>query len=418
MRLGSFLCHARDDSAYFWGADKKSAGDQFLVETARLTNVGRTLSEPFRLVDVPFGRGSHFLTAGSHKTHCHGIAVEELPFFMRFAGEGQRREDVDASGSVRRLPPRHDEQRQRRYRAACPLLGSQPAQHGEQWFRRKRVSEINAKRDQLLCWLRDLDSCAVAYSGGVDSAVVAAAAQRALGERAVAVTAVSPSLAKGELLQARELAARIGIRHVELATQEFTNPEYLQNAPDRCFHCKHELYSRMEHELSQLAATVILNGTNLDDLGDYRPGLQAASLHSVRSPLVECGFRKADVRDLAALWELPVWDKPASPCLSSRVAYGEQVTPERLRMIDEAEQFLRGLGFTQLRVRYHRGDLARLEFPIDQISRLFDDRLRSQIDRHLHDLGFRFVTLDLTGFRSGSLNTLVTLQSPTRNSSR
>jgi uncharacterized protein len=280
------------------------------------------------------------------------------------------------------------------------------------------VTEINTKRDQLLRWLGDLDSCAVAYSGGVDSAVVAAAAVRVLGGRAVAVTAVSPSLATGELLQARELAERIGIRHVELATQEFANPDYLQNAPDRCFHCKNELYSRMERELSQLAATVILNGTNLDDLGDYRPGLQAASLHRVRSPLVECGFRKADVRDLAALWELPVWDKPASPCLSSRVAYGEEVTPERLRMIDEAEQFLRGLGFTQLRVRYHRGDLARLEFPIDQISRLFDDGLRSQIDRHLHDLGFRFVTLDLTGFRSGSLNTLVALQSPARNSGR
>ena len=276
------------------------------------------------------------------------------------------------------------------------------------------MSDLDAKRDRLLDWLHQWESCAVAFSGGVDSALVAAAAQRALGSRAVAVTAVSPSLASGELEQARDLAQQLGIRHVELATQEFSKPEYLRNAPDRCFHCKHELYSQMETLLSTLNAAVMLNGTNLDDLGDYRPGLQAAALHHVRSPLVECEFHKTDVRELAAQWDLPVWDKPASPCLSSRLAYGEQVTPERLKMIDAAECFLRELGFTGLRVRYHRGDLARLELAPDQIARLADHHLRERIERKLHDLGFRFVTVDLTGFRSGSLNALVALELPQR----
>jgi uncharacterized protein len=267
------------------------------------------------------------------------------------------------------------------------------------------------QRDQLLDVLCELGRVAVAFSGGVDSAVVAKAAQLALGENALAVTGVSASLASGELESARELAAIIGIRHEVIRTDEFASANYVRNAGDRCYHCKTELYTRMDALRAKLSGDyVLVNGANVDDLGDYRPGLQAAAEHAVRSPLAECGCTKADVRALAAHWQLPVWDKPASPCLSSRVAYGEEVTPARLRMIDAAEQLLRSLGLATVRVRYHRGDLARLEVPADAIARLCEPATREQLVARLRELGFKFVTLDLEGFRSGSLNALVTLE--------
>ncbi len=203
--------------------------------------------------------------------------------------------------------------------------------------------------------------------------------------------------------------AAIGIRHQEIQTQEFSREGYRRNAGDRCYHCKHELYSVLERLAPRLGFAVIVNGTNKDDLGDYRPGLQAASEHRVRSPLVECGFGKADVRRLAASWELAVWDKPAAPCLSSRVAYGEAVTVERLQMIDRAERWLRDRGFPVVRVRYHRGDVARIEVPPEHISRLCSE-LRQSLCQELRRLGFRFTTIDLEGFRSGSLNALVQLE--------
>lgn len=267
--------------------------------------------------------------------------------------------------------------------------------------------DLAAKRDRLLAFLAGLPRVVVAFSGGVDSAVVAKAAQVALGERATAVTGTSSSLASGELEEAAHLAQLIGIRHEVIATREFADPAYLANAGDRCYHCKTELYTRLEELLQRYPEAVIVNGANLDDQGDYRPGMTAAREHRVRSPLLECGFTKADVRALAAHWQLPVWDKPASPCLSSRIAYGEEVTPERVAMVDRAEQFLRSLGLRELRVRYHRGDLARLEVPADALVRLAEPELREQIVAHLRGLGFKFVTLDLEGFRSGSLNQLV-----------
>ena len=261
-----------------------------------------------------------------------------------------------------------------------------------------------AQGERLVELIRQLESCAVAFSGGVDSAVVAKAAHLALGGRAVAVTAHSPSLAAGELAAARELAALIGIRHVVIETGELANPDYVRNAPDRCYHCKTELYGQLEQRLDELEAAVILSGANRDDLGDYRPGLQAAGEHHVRSPLAECGLGKADVRRLAAEWNLPVWDKPATPCLSSRLAYGQSVTPERLAMIDRAEQFLRGQGLATLRVRYHEGDLARIEVPSEAIERLAQAGLRQALVAELARLGFKYVTLDLAGFQSGSQN--------------
>ena len=270
-------------------------------------------------------------------------------------------------------------------------------------------------RERLLVVLRGMRRVVVAFSGGVDSAVVAAAAFRALGTDARAVTGVSPSLATGELDEARRVAEFIGIQHRTIETREFADPAYLANAPDRCYHCKSELYVRLEAELvEQFADAVIVNGANLDDRGDYRPGMTAAAEHRVRSPLAECGFTKADVRALAAEWHLPVSDKPAAPCLSSRIAYGEEVTPQRTAMIDAAERFLREQGLRELRVRYHRGDLARLEVPAGAIARLAEPAVRRAIVERLRTLGFKFVTLDLEGFRSGSLNQLVDLSLPRR----
>jgi uncharacterized protein len=269
------------------------------------------------------------------------------------------------------------------------------------------MSQLNHKRDQLLSALRQCGSCAVAFSGGVDSAVVAKAAQMALGDQAVAVTAVSASLAEGELEEAVRLAEQIGIRHEVVRTEEFADANYTANPTNRCYFCKTELYTRLEKILPRLGVAVIVNGANLDDAGDWRPGMVAAGEHQVRSPLLECGFTKADVRDLAAEWNLPVWDKPAAPCLSSRVAYGEQVTPERLRMIDRAEQQLRALGLRTVRVRYHRGDLARLEVPADSIAELASPEIRERLTDELKQLGFKYITLDLEGFRSGSQNAAI-----------
>jgi uncharacterized protein len=265
------------------------------------------------------------------------------------------------------------------------------------------------KRQRLLDRLSQLGSCAVAFSAGVDSTVVAKAAQLALGPAAVAVTGTSASMASGELEEARELAALIGIRHVVIATDEFAQPDYLRNASDRCYHCKTELYSQLDRLLPQLGVQHAVNGANIDDLGDYRPGMQAATEHAVLSPLAECGFTKDDVRALAQAWGLPVWDKPATPCLSSRVAYGEEVSPDRLRMIDQAEQFLRTHGLRTVRVRYHKGDLARLEVPLDALPQLVAEPLRRELIARLRQIGFKFVTLDLEGFRSGSMNQLVQL---------
>lgn len=271
-------------------------------------------------------------------------------------------------------------------------------------------SDLETKRERLLERLRSFESCAVAFSAGIDSTVLAKAAQLALGERAVAVTGVSPSLADGELDEARRLAEWIGIRHEIISTGEFANSNYTQNAPDRCYHCKSELYLQIEQIAPRLNVRVIVNGANADDVGDYRPGMQAAEEHRVRSPLLECEINKAELRQLALDWGLPIWDKPAMPCLASRVAYGEEVTSERLAMIDKAERLLRAQGLRTVRVRYHKGDLARLEVPAAELGRLVEEATRRTLVDDLRALGFRFVTLDLEGFRSGSLNMLLPLE--------
>jgi uncharacterized protein len=269
--------------------------------------------------------------------------------------------------------------------------------------------ELLAKRDRLLDILRDLDRVAVAFSGGIDSTVVAQAAYLALGEQAVAVTADSPSVARVEIEDARRLARQIGIRHLVVRTEEFDDPDYVRNDGTRCYYCKSELYGRIETLLEELGADVICSGANLDDRGDYRPGLKAAAEHAVRHPLQEAGFTKQDVRALALAWGLPTWDKPASPCLSSRLAPGVQVTLERTGRVEAAEAYLRSLGYREFRVRLHEGELARIEVPAAELVRLAEPDVRERLVQAFKELGFQYVTLDLEGFRSGSLNALVSL---------
>ena len=270
---------------------------------------------------------------------------------------------------------------------------------------------VAIKRDCLLELLRSYGSCAVAYSGGLDSTVLAKAAHIALGPRAVAVTGASASLAAGELDESLEIARRIGIRHEVIQTDELAIPEYQENTDSRCYFCKTELFLKVEQLASRLGVAVVCDGSNSDDQGEHRPGMKAARERKVRSPLAECGLSKREIRELAAHWDIPIWDKPATPCLSSRIAYGERVTPERLAMIEHAERFLRERGFQPMRVRYHKGDMARIEVPADMVPRLLDAEFRRELVQHFKTAGFKYVSLDLEGFRSGSMNAVLPAES-------
>ena len=267
--------------------------------------------------------------------------------------------------------------------------------------------DLTAKRDRLLELLRSYGRCAVAFSGGLDSTVLAKAAQLALGDGAIAVTGASASLAAGELDECRELARRIGIRHEVLQTDELANPDYRKNTADRCYYCKTELFVQVERLSRRLNVAVVADGSNRDDHGEHRPGLRAAKEQQVASPLAECGFTKAEIRELANYWEIPIWNKPATPCLGSRIAYGEEVTTERLAMIDRAERFLRAKGFQPLRVRYHKGDMARIEVAPEALDRFLSPDFRRQVIEELQSAGFKYVSLDLAGFRSGSMNEIL-----------
>ena len=260
----------------------------------------------------------------------------------------------------------------------------------------------------LLARIRSYGPCAVAFSGGVDSAVVAQAAFLVHGSTAVAVTAVSPSLAASERVFAALQARAIGIRHVELETTEFTREEYRRNAGDRCYFCKDTLYSLTRTQLAELGVHVLLNGANLDDAGDHRPGMQAAIDHGVRSPLLEEGLNKSAVRALATLWNLSSADKPAAPCLASRIAYGVEVTEERVKRVERAEAWIRqATGVRVLRVRVEQSELARIEVLPEDFALLVAPEVRQRLISELRSLGFRAITLDLEGFRSGNLNGLL-----------
>jgi uncharacterized protein len=265
---------------------------------------------------------------------------------------------------------------------------------------------LTAKSQTLQEQLRGLGRLLVAYSGGVDSAFLAWAAHLALGQNMMAVLADSPSLARSQMRDAVAFAEEQGIPLTILQTEEMERPEYRQNDATRCFHCKDELFTVMEEFRFQHGFDVIGYGVNRDDQGDFRPGQQAARQHCVAAPLLDCGMTKQDIRELARIAGLRIWDKPASACLSSRIEYGRPVTPEALQVVEQGEEALRDMGFRQFRVRHH-GDIVRLEIAREELPRALTPEMAAEFTRIFKALGFSYVTLDLEGFRSGSMNAVL-----------
>jgi len=268
---------------------------------------------------------------------------------------------------------------------------------------------LSDKQAQLEAILSAMESVVVAYSGGVDSALLLAVASKVLGSRVIAATGESDSLPAREMEQAKGLAVDLGVEHKIIPTQEMNSENYLANPQNRCYHCKTELYGQLKTLANNLKFKNIVNGINLDDMGDYRPGILAAKEADVFSPLRDAGFNKQDVRDLARLIDLPVWGKPAAACLSSRVPFGQPITPKKLNMIEKAEDYLISFNFSQVRVRHH-GDIARIELPPEEIPRFFSEEISKKIGLKFKELGFKFVTIDIEGYRTGSFNPSISNQ--------
>jgi uncharacterized protein len=265
------------------------------------------------------------------------------------------------------------------------------------------TEQLQKKHDQIRAIFAPMRSVMVAFSGGVDSTFVLKVAHDTIGERVIALTTTSPTMPDEDRDTAIRMAAEIGARHLLIDSNELEIPGYAANPINRCYLCKSNLFEVCEARATALGIGEIVDGLNLDDLHDYRPGMKAAAERRVRHPLVEAELSKAEIRELSRSLGLRTWDRPASPCLSSRFPYGTEITPEGLRKVAEGEQLLHALGFRVARVRYH-GEVARIELERDQIARVFEPEIRDTVEREFKRIGFRFVTIDLKGFRSGSLN--------------
>lgn len=262
---------------------------------------------------------------------------------------------------------------------------------------------LEEKYENLKKYIKELGSAVIAFSGGVDSTFLAKVCKDVLNDRCLAVTATSSTYPEREFKEALELAKEIGIRHKIIKSEELEIEGFSKNPIDRCYYCKSELFSKLKKVADDEGIEYVLDGTNADDTGDFRPGRRAAKELGVKSPLLECGFTKDDIREMSKNLGLPTWNKPAYACLSSRFPYGQEITSEKLSMVEKSEEYLLNLGFVGFRVRHH-GDIARIELNPDQINMMLDENIRKKVVSKLKEIGFKYVSLDLEGYRTGSMN--------------